>query len=72
MARRPPVRAERPLDEDELRSIVARLAREGNMPAARFYFETWIRPASVREVSPDGDDPLREVDELARRRGIGS
>ena len=71
MARRPPV-SERPLDEDELRQIIARLARQGNMPAARFYFETWIRPASVREVSPDGDDPLREVDELARRRAVGS
>ncbi len=71
MARKPSVRAERPLDEEELRSIVARLARGGNMPAARFYFATWIRPASVREVKPeDGDDPLREVDELARRRAV--
>ncbi len=65
------VRAERPLDEDELRRIVARLARAGNMPACRLYLETWIKPASVREVSPDGgDDPLREVDELARRRAV--
>ncbi len=64
------VRAEKPLDEDELRRIVARLARAGNMPACRLYFETWLRP--VREVKPDAGDPLREVDELARRRGIGS
>ncbi len=70
MARKPPVRDERPLDEEELRSIVARLARAGNMPACRLYFETWIKPASVREVSPDGDDPLAEVDELARRRAV--
>jgi hypothetical protein len=56
-----------PLDEPELRRIVAKLARGGNMPACRFYFETWVKPAG-EEVKPDASDPLAEVDELARRR----
>lgn len=67
MARKAPVSAAGVIGEDELRLIVASLARSGNMPACRFYFETWIRP-SVVEVKPGGVDPLREVDDLARRR----
>ena len=58
---------ERRLTEAELRRIVARLARGGNMPACRFYFETWIRPAA-EVVKQDASDPLAEVDELARKR----
>lgn len=37
------------------------------MPACRFYFETWIRPAA-EVVKQDASDPLAEVDELARKR----
>ena len=47
-----------PLDELELKRIVAKLARGGNMPACRFYFETWIRLAS--EGVADGSDALLE------------
>ena len=68
MARKPPASVSGVIDEGELRLIVASLARSGNMPACRFYFETWIRPTAVEEVNPGGIDPLAEVDELARRR----
>ena len=56
-----------PILEEELRTIVARLARGGNMPACRFYYERWI---AVREEARPNvvDDPLAEADELARRR----
>lgn len=55
------------ISESELRETVAKLVRRGNMPACRFYFETWIRP-SREGVKVDGDDSLAEVDELARKR----
>lgn len=54
------------LDEDELRRVVARSARAGNVQAAKFYFDTWIKGTS--EGVTDGIDPLAEVDELARKR----
>lgn len=57
------------ITEDEMRRLVAKLARRGNMPACRFYFETWIRPA-VEGVKLDGVDALAEVDDLARRRAV--
>jgi phage terminase large subunit-like protein len=66
------------LGEEELRGIVARLVRGGNMPAARFYFETWIRPRGRRDLmsemtrsprpttSRDGDKPADELEAFAR------
>jgi hypothetical protein len=66
---RKPAAVEDVLDEEEMRRIVAALARGGNMPACRFYWETWIRP-TLREGVGDGLDPLAEVDELARRRAV--
>ncbi len=60
------------ITEDEMRGLVAKLAREGNMPACRFYYETWIRPTNGNEGVDDGDDALAEVDELARRRARGA
>lgn len=55
------------MSENELRTLVEELARGGNMPACRFLWETWLRPAAG-EVTPSASDPLAEVDELARRR----
>jgi hypothetical protein len=63
----PQNRVDEPLEEEELRRIVARLARQGNMPACRLYFEVWIKPVG-EGVKPSVDDPLAEVDELARKR----
>ena len=56
------------IGEDELRLIVAGLARGGNMPACRMYFETWIKPAAGEGVKLDDGDALAEVDDLARKR----
>jgi hypothetical protein len=55
------------MSEDELRALVEELARGGNMPACRFLWETWLKPAA-EEVTTDASDPLTEVDELARKR----
>ena len=60
-----------PIDEEELRSIVARLARGGNMPACRFYCERWIAPAGGEAPSGDPTEAasiLAAMDELAARR----
>ena len=63
---RPPT-SDAPLSEDELRRIVARLARKGGVTAAKFYYETWIKPSKAADV-PAESDPFAEVDELARKR----
>jgi hypothetical protein len=55
------------ISEAELRLTVARLVRRGNMPACRFYYETWLKPLKGVEDG-SGDDALAEVDELARKR----
>jgi hypothetical protein len=58
------------LTEAELKRIVARLARGGNMPACRFYFETWIRPAGgeSRPVDSEAASILARMDEVAAKR----
>ena len=55
------------LDEAELRRVMARSARAGNVQAARFYYEVWLKGEG--EVKADEFDPLAEADEIARRRG---
>lgn len=57
---------ELPADEGELLLVASRAARKGNVQAMRLVWE-------MLKVGDEGgeagaDDPLREVDELARRR----
>ena len=63
----PPPASRSELDEDELRSLVATSARGGSVPAMRLFHDLYLR-AAAGEVTTSDDDPLAEVDELARRR----
>jgi transposase-like protein len=59
-----PPECDLPADEAELRLLASRAARNGNVQAMRLLFEM-LRAAS----EPAGEnDPLAELDELARRR----
>ena len=59
-----------PMDEEELARVVSTAARAGSVQAMKL---RWLmlargRLAPGEEDTADGDDPLAEVDELARRR----
>lgn len=59
-----------PMDADELARAVSQMVRGGSVAAAKLRWEMLLRNhGENREgVTDDGDDPLAEVDELAKRR----
>lgn len=56
-----------PMDADELARVVSEQARRGSVQAMKLRWEMLRAPDPEREGVTD-DDPLAEVDELARRR----
>jgi hypothetical protein len=56
-----------PMDADELAHVVSEQARKGSVQAMKLRWEMLRAPDPEREGVKD-DDPLAEVDELARRR----
>jgi hypothetical protein len=58
-----------PLSEDEHRRLVSGMVRSGSVAAAKLYWTMLEADRSGEEVTPDAEDnPLAEVDELARVR----
>lgn len=67
------VAAERPepLTEDELREAVSGMVRKGSVAAAKLYWQILSVDRAGEEVTADVEDPLAEVDQLARLRRAG-
>lgn len=59
-----------PMDEDELRRVVSRSARKGNVQAQKLYWEMIRadRDEVTQTEEPEGFDALDEGDELAQAR----
>ncbi len=58
-----------PLTEDEHRRLVSGMVRQGSVAAAKLYWQMLATDRAGEEVNPDVEDnPLAEVDELARVR----
>jgi hypothetical protein len=55
-----------PMDAEELDRVVSEMARKGSVQAAKLRWE--MLQSSSAEPEESADDPLAEVDELARRR----
>lgn len=57
-----------PLTEDEHRRLVSQMVRKGSVAAAKLYWTMLEADRAGEEVTPDADNPLAELDELARVR----